>query len=412
MLAESAGVVLDEVVLLKSPLLASPYVPQGEAAAPSTRLHSRRHTVKSSISKDQQPDRRPLTRPGARRNGRRRSRWGEVVLAAIGLCALGLFWRLFRRRDHHISFEDALPNGGSCELRGLLTRSVNGIDERHRIAIRVYPNSTPADDYVPANVVQPRLLHPQLSSQLANIFSHSPQALEPDLTRDGQCIRPVTHAIDVRPHAQVRSGPELFFALCTAPKRAEKYAEVWRHFMVSPGRAAPSRPPGCLVTDASGTGDTKGMARANDEFRRQGLGCIMRDTSRTGQRYELRVLGLVRDAWVESELRRWRDGARPIDWFIFGDDDTWWSDATLLRDLLAKQNPTEDHLFGTFSETRANFDYFGRIAYGGGGIVISRALLEKMQARIDECAIRFRDVAGGDGMIVSLREPGHEASVR
>lgn len=42
----------------------------------------------------------------------------------------------------------------------------------------------------------------------------------------------------------------------------------------------------------------------------------------------------------------------------------------------------------------------GPIAFGGGGIIISRALLEKMQARVDECAVRFRDVIGGDGMIV------------
>ncbi|TKA54472.1 hypothetical protein B0A53_03165 [Rhodotorula sp. CCFEE 5036] len=162
---------------------------------------------------------------------------------------------------------------------------------------------------------------------------------------------------------------------------------------------APAPPPGCLVTDADGTRDTTGMTRANDEFRRQGLGCVMRDTSRTGQRYELRVLGLLRDAWVESELRRWRDGAAVPDWFVFGDDDTWYSDVTMLREFLARHNPADEHFFGTFSETRQNYEYFGPIAFGGGGIIISRALLEKMQARVDECAVRFRDVIGGDGMI-------------
>lgn len=100
------------------------------------------------------------------------------------------------------------------------------------------------------------------------------------------------------------------------------------------------------------------MTRANDEFRRQGLGCVMRDTSRTGQRYELRVLGLLRDAWVESELRRWRDGAAVPDWFVFGDDDTWYSDVTMLREFLARHNPADEHFFGTFSETRQNYEYF------------------------------------------------------
>jgi len=72
--------------------------------------------------------------------------------------------------------------------------------------------------------------------------------------------------------------------------------------------------PGCVVTDAQGAGDSKGMAKANAEFRRQGLSCTMQESSRVGQRYEMRVLGLIRDAWIESERRRWQEGANLVEW--------------------------------------------------------------------------------------------------
>ena len=44
--------------------------------------------------------------------------------------------------------------------------------------------------------------------------------------------------------------------------------------------------------------------------------------------------------------------------------------------------------------------HIGRIAFGGGGIILSRSLVEKMQLRVDECAEKFQHVTGGDGMIV------------
>lgn len=62
------------------------------------------------------------------------------------------------------------------------------------------------------------------------------------------------------------------------------------------------------------------MERANEVLGEAGTGCVMRDSSRVGERYEMRVLGLVNDAWEESERRRKNhsvDGGI-VEWFVFG----------------------------------------------------------------------------------------------
>lgn len=157
--------------------------------------------------------------------------------------------------------------------------------------------------------------------------------------------------------------------------------------------------PGCIVTDAQGHGNHAGMAQANAEFRRQNLSCTMKESSRVGERYEMRVLGLIRDAWVESERRRYQENSRLVDWFVFADDDTWFSDDAMLREMLFGFDSREDHYFGAFSETKGTVESFGRISFGGAGITLSRGLVRKMQSTLDRCAERFADVFGGDGII-------------
>jgi len=69
---------------------------------------------------------------------------------------------------------------------------------------------------------------------------------------------------------------------------------------------------------------------------------------------------------------------------IHSDDDTWWSDISLVRSLLTGYDPAEDWLLGSFSEATQNLADNGRISYGGAGIIVSRALVRKMQP-MGEC---------------------------
>ena len=351
----------DYVVLLKSPA-------QAPAFGPST-PHLRR---RPSVQFDDTPKPpRHYTR-SLKRGPRRTKRWiAWATLTAVGVLVVLVVARS-RKTGASATVDD--PNK-TCEARGFLSRAINDIDDAQRITVRVTSvrSALPQEGaFVHENTIQPHLFHPKLSSQVSEMFgeaSRDPAAPQPSpaRSRDDKCIRPFSHVLDFKPRPLLPNdeNPELFFALCTSPKRAVRYAQIWSHFMLGSNSshrdsddASSAPPPGCLVTDADGTRDNTGMTRANDEFRRHGLGCVMRDTSRSGQRYELRVLGLLCDAWVESELRRWRDGAAVPDWFVFGDDDTWYSDVTMLREFLARHNPADEHFFGTFSGTRQNYEYF------------------------------------------------------
>lgn len=341
----------------------------------------------------------------------RPGRWTKalaVVLLLYGVATLGTSpgrpfgWMASRR------------GAQACEADGLASPTVPRRDDQHRIVVRVRPAS--ADEprlRNPDNTVLPQAFHPRLAAENARLFSRHSSALPLASGHPKNCITPASHSLPILPKVESSAqDPEIFFSISTSPARAVKYAPVWRHFMLAPrpttpalddisGRLRSPTAPGCVVTDAQGANDGRGQAMANAEFRRQGLSCTMRDSSRVGERYEMRVLGLVKDVWQESERRRWQDGASLVEWFVFGDDDTWWTDPVMLRQLLAGYDSREELILGTFSETRGNFDMFGRIAFGGGGIVISRSLVRKMQGMLDKCAERFAHIFGGDGLIVS-----------
>ena len=208
----------------------------------------------------------------------------------------------------------------------------------------------------------------------------------------GKCLQPVTHQLPLILKRHPRPyEPTFHFSMCTSPSRAITMAPLWAHFASaptlpsSPRHPSPSDPnpdrvaPSCLVTDAVGDNDVGAYARADETFAANGLRCRMRTSSRVGARYEMRVLGLLTDAWKESERRRWQDGDRMVEWFVFGDDDTFWVDPEDLKDLLASHDWREDVMLGGFSEAKLNFGNHGKIAYGGAGIVISRTLVRKMQ---------------------------------
>lgn len=171
------------------------------------------------------------------------------------------------------------------------------------------------------NTLSPAPFHPQLSATRASLFT-SPNSTRPN----GDCLVP-THSLPFAPPTAVRPGDSnLFFAYCTTPSRVIQFAPVWNHFLSSPPPSPlwyaddpPSRPPGCLVVDAKGQGD-KQLGAANKALKEAGTGCVMRDSSRAGERYEMRVLGLIKDAWEESEARRFDEGrdAVLVEWFVFG----------------------------------------------------------------------------------------------
>ncbi|KAJ3355102.1 hypothetical protein HDU83_003999 [Entophlyctis luteolus] len=119
----------------------------------------------------------------------------------------------------------------------------------------------------------------------------------------------------------------------------------------------------------------------------------IRFTSTTIQRYEKRILYLLRELW---------NVARPTTkWFVVQDDDTLWITQDALVDMAMKYpDPLiNDIIVG--AESEANMKDHGHIAYGGGGIVISRHLAERLNkpSVLEDCYRRFDFIFGGDGII-------------
>ncbi|GAA5883396.1 hypothetical protein JCM16303_006732 [Sporobolomyces ruberrimus] len=296
----------------------------------------------------------------------------------------------------------------SCEANGRIT-PLSPEDEQRRLTIRIH-SLEEGESYLPENAILPNPFHPVLSSQISTLFdiddsSNSTYLPPPFPLDDSQaCLTPASHALPLLAKSMVTaSSPEIFFSISTSPERAVTYAPVWKHFMSRPSSPSSTNEklsaPGCIVTDAQGQGNHKGMHQANKEFRRQGLSCTMKESSRVGERYEMRVLGLIRDAWIESERKRWQEGSKLVDYFVFSDDDTWFTDQGMLREMLSAFDSREDHYFGAFSETKGTVESFGKIGFGGAGVIISRGLVRKMQSTLDRCAERFSDVFGGDGIM-------------
>ncbi|BGP14020.1 hypothetical protein JCM10213_005605 [Rhodosporidiobolus nylandii] len=325
-----------------------------------------------------------------------RGRWVKVLTVIVGLYWLATLARWAASGKVETALLALRPE--SCEARGLASLAASAEDERHRVVVRVQP--VPAGEpraRNPDNTVLPQSLHPVLAGEYPRLFEGSSSPLPVERSHRQKCITPNTLQLPILPRLEPSEHePSLFFTACTTPARAVASAPIWQHFMGA-SESAPAPP--CLVTDAQGQGDGKGMASANAAFRKAGLNCLMKDSGRAGERYEVRVLGGVRDAWLESERRRWQDGAPMTEWFAFIDDDTWFTDPQMLRTMLAGYDWREDHFLGSFSETKGNFEAFGKIAYGGAGMILSRSLVRKMQSRIDECSSRFAHIFGGDGLV-------------
>lgn len=212
--------------------------------------------------------------------------------------------------------------GLSCEERGLVTPATNTTEESRRVVIRVRataPSEPAHEENSPKNVS----LHPFLTASRPILFPGTTDIADFDSTPNplpnspvAQCIKPAEHAIDMIPTPHLPPDhPTLFFSACTTPSSVVQFAPVWAHFLGAKPAAMPStlgrrdldtRPPGCVVVDAQGEGDYEGMRLANEALKAAGTGCIMKESSRVGERYEMRVLGLVRDAWIEAERRRWQ----------------------------------------------------------------------------------------------------------
>ncbi|SCZ88893.1 BZ3501_MvSof-1269-A2-R1_C65g00367 [Microbotryum saponariae] len=183
------------------------------------------------------------------------------------------------------------------------------------------------------------------------------------------------------------------FRMTTTVKRAMMMSELWTRWLLAPDapstdstRAASSLRPACMILlssqeDPDDIEDLKRMLKSRSCH--VGFEQAVREVRGPGLGHGAAIHCIRRRAW----------------WFIFNDDDTFWLDMRALRRMLAKYDPSTPLFVGATSESVNQLQQFGRMAFGGAGMLASAPLLHKMNNNWDECYKQFRQIFGGDEML-------------
>ncbi|BGP17555.1 hypothetical protein JCM10213_004096 [Rhodosporidiobolus nylandii] len=332
--------------------------------------------------------------------------------AALGLLALLSTFAVLSYLSPIASFYSSAfdPNSTPFRKQGLNPRLFRELDQiDHRAAVfhpveRAFEKERRQWDPVPW--AQEALLPPRSKGSARRRVTALALAGE-DATGDGGLVErkdedPVPeHTLEVLPRrVELTAGkgavgdyvpdPErMLFGIVTTAERAKTMSQLWTHWMVP--RHEGDAQPNCLIL-LSSKEDPQDVRELKDLLEARGLPCGVR----TGkyERYEVRVLSMVK------EMRDYADDIdKSIDWFVFNDDDTFWLDIRTLRRLLSKYNPDEEWFVGATTEAQRQLEQFGRMAFGGAGMLVSHALMTAMYTRWDACFDRYKDIFGGDEMI-------------
>ncbi|GAA6040250.1 hypothetical protein JCM8097_009384 [Rhodosporidiobolus ruineniae] len=190
--------------------------------------------------------------------------------------------------------------------------------------------------------------------------------------------------------AHVPDPSKMLLGIVTTVERAKMMSQLWQHFMV-PRYPEEESAPNCLIL-LNSKEDPEDVQELRDLLEARGLPCGVRFGKY--ERYEVRVLSMIKEMKDYAS-----DTGKSIDWFVFGDDDTFWLDMRTLRRVLSKYDPGEEWFVGATTEAQRQLEQFGRMAFGGAGMLVSRTLMSNLYARWDECHDRYKDVFGGDEML-------------
>lgn len=182
---------------------------------------------------------------------------------------------------------------------------------------------------------------------------------------------------------------EIVFGFTSPYRRAREMCKTWKHFLQHGSH--------CLIVLPK----EEIVYKKDMEFylRKEGLQCKV-ETVDLGQyeRYEHRVMDLPRRMVMQNWHNKEGNKVEPK-WFVVADDDTQILDMRLLQREMSSRTHQEDHMLCAVTESQQQLGRHGRICYGGGGIVMSASLANKMANRLGECLWWHHWRFGGDEMI-------------
>ncbi|KAI5300413.1 hypothetical protein KEM56_002486, partial [Ascosphaera pollenicola] len=124
-------------------------------------------------------------------------------------------------------------------------------------------------------------------------------------------------------------------------------------------------------------GDTHNIAKHEARYRAHGLNVTLRGSPLA---FTARYFGLV-EAFIDFIKTTGKD----IKWASFIDDDTFFPSLHHITQKLNKLNHNDRWYIGTYSEASWQVNTFGGIGFGGGGVFISRAVLDALIFHYNEC---------------------------
>ncbi|CAK9858844.1 unnamed protein product [Sphagnum jensenii] len=120
------------------------------------------------------------------------------------------------------------------------------------------------------------------------------------------------------------------------------------------------------------------------------------DRKRFNWRHDKHKAG-VRLSRIVSET--FRLGLPEVDWFVIGDDDTFFFPENLVK-VLSQYDHTRMFYVGSSSETHIQNLFFSyNMAFGGGGFAISFPLAKALAQMQDQCNLRYGQMLGSDDRI-------------
>ncbi|KAH9819101.1 family 31 glycosyltransferase [Melampsora americana] len=192
---------------------------------------------------------------------------------------------------------------------------------------------------------------------------------------------------------------DLMFGIATTAERATILSHLWSHWL-NPNPNSNSTLPSCIVLLGQSDFDldtnhtiskAEELSNTLHSNRQLSMCQVIGTQVRHSSRYEIRYFALLKEM---DDIARSKD--QNPKWYVIGDDDTVWVDERMLRRELTKYDPDKKWFLGTTSEAVAQLNTFGNIAYGGGGIIISRGLFKEMLKQHESCLEDNKDVFGGD----------------
>ncbi len=181
------------------------------------------------------------------------------------------------------------------------------------------------------------------------------------------CSKATIAYVDVEPDPEHDETRKILFGAATTVERLEGALSRLAYFIGGTGASLIA-----LVPPADNLEEKQAY------FRSRGLDVVLLPSELD---FTLRYFSLVRA--LNSHIS---NNMHEIEWLILMDDDTFFPSLSLVSERLSTLSSSEPYWIGALSEASWQVRTFGRIGFGGAGVILSRNLLETLDKRYDECS--------------------------